>query len=96
MINQMDKLSKLLDEHEIPYVREVNGVGNDHLCYPVFGEGRICSVICGKYTYGGEEGLLEIMGLLTPEEEEFDDVLGYLTADQVFKRIKNHWESTRK
>ena len=96
MNNQMNKLAVLLDESDIPYHREINGMGNDHICYPTFGEDRICSVICGTYTYGGDQGLLEIMGLLTPEEEEYDEVLGYLTADQVFERIKNHWESTRK
>lgn len=32
--------------------------------------------------------LIEIMGLLTPEEGGPDDVVGYLTAEEVFQRIK--------
>lgn len=47
-----------------------------------------CSVIEGYGTYGDGQDLLEIMGLLTPEEEEYDSVRGYLTAENVFERIK--------
>ena len=53
----------------------------------------------GTYGYGGwdhgslgsteKDGeLIEIMGLLTPEEQEWDSVVGYLTAEEVFRRIK--------
>ena len=45
----------------------------------------------GSYGYGlhGEQGdLIEIMGLLTPEEREFDSVAGFLTAEDVFARIE--------
>ena len=31
-------------------------------------------------------------GGLTEEEEEYDSVLGYLTAEEVFKRFKYCWE----
>jgi hypothetical protein len=48
---------------------------------------------CGSY--GNESDLLEIMGLLTPEEQEFDRVLGNLSAQEVFSRIKTHWDSTQ-
>ena len=41
-------------------------------------------------SYGKESDLLEIMGLLTPEEAEHDVVAGYLTAEDVFERIKKH------
>lgn len=54
----------------------------------------------GTYGYGGrwdhgldgttekDGDLIEIMGLLTPEEAEWDSVVGYLTAEEVFRRIK--------
>ena len=45
----------------------------------------------GSHGYGleGEQGdLIEIMRLLTPEEEEYDSVRGWLTAEEVFERIK--------
>ena len=43
-------------------------------------------------TYGSEEDKLEITGLLTEIEEEEDSVRGWLTAEEVFKRIKKHIE----
>lgn len=54
---------------------------------------RLISAIEGYGTYGygldGEQGdLIEIMGLLTPEEEKYDSVKGWLTAEEVFRRIK--------
>lgn len=49
---------------------------------------RMISVIEGYGTYGVEQDLLEIMGLLTPEERKYDSVAGWLTADDVFGRIE--------
>lgn len=51
---------------------------------------RIVSVIEGEGTYGAEIDKLEIMGLLTDEELESDEVKGWLTADDVFKRISKY------
>ena len=63
------------------------------ICYPVFAsEGRVLSAVQGFGTYGAEDDLIEIMGLLTPEEKKHDVVAGYLTAEDVFERIKNHYK----
>lgn len=63
---------------------------------------RVISAIEGYGTYGygddtwpdycrGNSDLIEIMGLLTPEEKELgDSVVGYLTAEDVFGRIKRY------
>ena len=88
---EMDKLEQLLVEADIPYDKS-RMFGGKQLQYPCKGETRVCSVILHKGSYGRSEGLLEIMGLLTDEELECDDVVGYLTADNVFSRIKKHWE----
>ena len=62
------------------------------ICYPTFDEKYRCvSVIEGFGTYGAEEDRLEIMGLLTPEEQKHDRVVGHLSAEEVFKRIQNHY-----
>ena len=64
------------------------------ICYPVFGDkntDRVLSAIQGFGTYGAEQDLIEIMGLLTPEEAKHDCVVGYLTAENVFKRIQTHY-----
>lgn len=65
--------------------------------YPVLDpiEERVCSIVENCISYGHGNDLLEIMGLLTPEEEENDSVLGWLTADNVFDRIKTHWEANK-
>lgn len=61
------------------------------IIYPA-DEGRVCSVIEGTLTCGGLCDKLEIMGLLTKEERKDGIVKGWLTAEDVFARIKKHWE----
>lgn len=56
---------------------------------------RYCSVIEGVLTYGGKQDLLEMMGLLTPEESKIDEVKGFMTAEAVFKRISEYNKSHR-
>ena len=88
---EMDKLEQLLVESNIPHEKS-RVFGGKQLRYPCKGEARVCSIILHKGSYGRHNGLLEIMGLLTDEELECDTVAGSLTADDVFRRIKNHWE----
>lgn len=88
---EMDKLEHLLVETDIPYEKS-RVFGGKQLQYPCKGSDRVCSVILHNGSYGRKQGLLEIMGLLTDEELEHDDVAGYLTADDVFGRIKKHWD----
>ena len=48
-------------------------------------------------TYGREQDKLEIMGGLTPYERfHYNDApIGYLSAKNVFKRIKKDWEENK-
>lgn len=75
------------------------------ICYPKDSfyndEKRWISIIEGFGTYGSEQDKLEIMGGFTPYEKYFegckdDDVKGHLTANNVFNRIKKHWEGELK
>ncbi len=66
------------------------------ILYPKAEINAICSVIQCGFSYGGNENKLEIMGLLTDDERERDTVAGWLTAEDVFERIKNHYESEGK
>ncbi len=52
---------------------------------------RLISVIQGHGSYGENLDLLEIRGCLTNKEEKEDSVKGYLTAKEVFKRIKKNY-----
>ena len=58
-------------------------------CEP-YDKKRICDAVIHFGTYGCEQGLLEIMGLVD-EEEIGDEVEGFLTAQEVFQRIFNHF-----
>lgn len=87
------RLQKMLEENNIPHVfgKWMDGW---MVCYPVARPSEDCVIdaIENSHSYGYYEDKLEIMGLLTPEEEACDSVVGHLTAENVFERIKKHWE----
>lgn len=88
-MSEMEKLIECLKILEIPHeVLPQSFTDSLQVWYPNKKE-SVMDVICHNYSYGGKEGLLEIMGLLTPEEEQ-DDVVGYLTAENVLSRIIKH------
>lgn len=80
------KLDKMLDAMEIPHetIRRYDGW---QVIYPN-DKDRVADVIECFGSYGHEEDLLEIMGLLTEEEGR---VLGYLTAIEVCERMAKHY-----
>lgn len=95
--NEILKLKDMLEKAGIRF-KFNNHAGGYHLSYSNFKEKVVCSVIEHDYSYGSEKDLLEISGLMTKKEmeETQDTVLGYLTAEDVFQRIKNHWEKNVK
>ena len=98
MINYKEifKLKDMLTNANIDHIfYNRSESGGYQICYPDNGVDRICSVILHNYSYGNEKGLLEIMGLLTDDEYEQDTVKGYLTAEEVFKRIKEDWDNRK-
>ena len=93
--NEILRLKGMLEKAKIPF--EFSKVfGGYHIEYPA-SAGRVCSVIEHDYSYGREKDLLEIQGLMTKKEykETLDNVIGYLTAEDVFQRIKKHWKSIK-
>ena len=86
------RLKEMLEEAKIPFEFYLEKESY-HICYPMGGEGRKCSVVQSSWTYGGNENKLEIMGLLTGVEREEDSVLGWLCAEEVFERIVEHWRA---
>lgn len=89
-ITEMCYLMNHLIIEKIPFQVEADYCGYPQVFYPQRGNCK-CSVICNDVSYGGKEGLLEIMGLLTKEEEENDSVIGYLHAENVLERIKKDY-----
>ena len=65
------------------------------LVYPDY-EKKICSVIEYTGSCGYRMDRLEIMGLLNSAERKNDKVAGWLTAENVFDRIKRDWERRKK
>lgn len=99
------KLKKMLDDARIPYEnftddffhtkeRMKNSYTINPDSYPAYQLrlNKDIDVIQHYGSYGESQDLLEIMGALTVEEYEGDSVLGYLTAEEVFKRFKYCYE----
>lgn len=82
------RLKEMLEKAGIPFVfrRQFDG-------YTIKYGDIVCSVIEHFGSYGADENLLEIMGLTTKKERKDNTVLGYLTADNVFKRIRKHYRN---
>ncbi len=94
--NEIFKLKEMLEKEKIPFSFFDNsdnfgGYKMYRIAYP-YGKDCKCSVVEGAFSYGGDVDLLEIMGLLTMEEGITDGVCGWLTADEVFKRIKTDYK----
>lgn len=100
--DELDKLDNLLKVAGIPfenfgmqicyYGPEGRPKPESNTVWQGPGVGAVCSVIANGY--GSSEGLLEISGLMTKEEMDrvHDTVLGHLTAEDVFARIKGHYD----
>lgn len=89
---EIGRLHEMLTEAGIPhsYEKDMDGW---QVCYPEEDvKRRVVDAIEKRGSYGSDDDLLEIMGLLTEEEESEDSVKGWLTADDVFHRIKEHYE----
>lgn len=91
------KLSKRLNELNIPHKLNKGQIlfyepRVAHFLYSKLkyeGKWSEADIICKPGSYGYEEGLFEIKGidLMTPEECAEDDVVGYLTMEDVITRI---------
>lgn len=94
--NEIFKLKDMLEKAAIPFdLSELHG--GFHIVYPC-SDGAVCSVIEHDFSYGRRKDLLEIRGLMTEKErlDTDDDVLGFLTAQDVFNRIEKHYKNEEK
>lgn len=93
-ISELDKLEKYLQDHGIQYSRyDVNDKWNEEGFIIEMDRHQICvgekedgtwswDVICQRGSYGFKEGLLEGLGSI------FDGAEGWLTAEDVTKRLE--------
>lgn len=86
------KLDKMLTDAQIPHTLQ-RFLDGWQVVYPDE-ENRVADAIehCGSYGHG--KNLLEIMGLIKPEET-CDSVLGDLTAEDVFRRFSEHYKGEK-
>ena len=91
------RLKEMLEESNIPFAWDVKNFifdkGYQIIIYSKDGITKLCDCIETFGSYGNEEDKLEIMGGLTEEEGTNDSVLGWLTAEEVFKRFKYCYEN---
>lgn len=84
------RLSEMLTHAHIPHVLERHYDGWKLVYADAAGR---CYAVEHFLSYGHEADRLEIMGLLTDDEERiFDGIMGYMTAEDVFQRIKARHE----
>lgn len=84
------RLSEMLTHAHIPHVLERLYDGWKLIYVDADGA---CDAVEHFFSYGHEADRLEIIGLLTDDEERiFGGVMGWLTAEDVFQRIKARHE----
>lgn len=93
-MTEMDKLIAALVANRIPFQVKPCWDNSVQVIYPMDGPKRVCDAVCHNSSYGHQEGLLEIMGLVNGDEVG-DDVEGWLTAEEVFRRISEHYNANR-
>lgn len=93
-MTELDKLEEYLKKNNIPYTRvDEDDPGYEwrmrhQIMVPEAYPNAEWDAVCHKGSYGYEQGLLEIMGDLVDEKKDGDTVVGYLTAEDVVKRIE--------
>ena len=76
------------DPQENPYLGEIGG---RHQIVIENARGkRVWDAICQRGSYGYDEGLLEVMGAPVVRKTDGDRVCGYLTAEDIFRRLREY------
>lgn len=90
-LDEFNKLEQYLIDKEIQHERtdgSFAGFERHQICVPTIDKKyREWDVICHPGSYGFEHGLLEIMGSIV-DPNCGDAVEGYLTADDIIKRLE--------
>lgn len=87
-MTEMSKLALILMDFDIPFAVTKGVFDEPHIRYPE-ANNWTCDVISNDWSYGGSDGLLEIMGLVADDVD--DDVEGWLTANVVASRIASDY-----
>lgn len=84
-MNEINKLVCLLAKANIAFELCPFPIGGEctlQICYP---DKDTCKVdaVSHQYSYGGKDGLIEVLGSVNPDFPNYD-VVGWLTAEEAF------------
>ena len=80
-MTEMEKLIVKLSDNRVTFDLTFNWNGNTPQVWIPRADSPLCDVICHEFSYGGKDGLLEILC------KNWDDVRGWLTADEAYELI---------
>lgn len=90
---QIEKLSEQLKKLNIPHTVKELFDGPDCIKF----DWCDADIICHHFSYGGEDGLFEVMGkaLMTTIEQKIDSVAGDIPMEDAVNRIKKAWDRNK-
>lgn len=83
---EMTKLATLLAKEDIPFEIVVWAIGEEP-CLMIASpdaDHRVVDAVCHQYSYGGKEGLIEVLGSANPNLPN-SDIKGWMTANEAFQ-----------
>ena len=90
---QIEKLSEQLKKLNIPHTVKELFDGPDCIKF----DWCDADIICHHFSYGGKDGLFEVMGkaLMTTIEQKIDSVAGDIPMEDAVNRIKKAWDRNK-
>lgn len=86
-MTELDKLEAYLEGRQIAYECVALPDGAQIIAYDDDWR-RVWDAMCTAHSYGGRHGLLEIMGKIVDRKKDGDNVVGWLTAEDVINRLE--------
>ena len=84
---ELNKLLRYLNE--LGYHAEMRALWDGYqVCVYDEAGNFLWDAVCHGFSYGSSNGLLEVMGLGMGELSDGDDVVGWLTADDIIKALE--------
>lgn len=91
--NPLYNLAEMLKNAEIPYELVYNPFTDSNIFVYPNKKKPVADAVYFRGSYGYEQGLLEVGGKIV---EIDDEVEGYVSTEEAFRRIKKLWESDNK
>lgn len=87
-LNEIMELAEYLEKYQSDYFYEIRHLHDGYQIKVYDPKGHyVWDAVCHYYSYGHEEGLLEIMGDIVNHDDDWE-VEGYLTAKDIIERLE--------